>query len=51
LGRKVDDEGDDEDLRDLNNSLESSQCVLLELICVHVVDLHIMRKHPNYWEL
>jgi hypothetical protein len=49
---EVDDERDDEDPRGLKSVLEFSQCVCVELICVwHVVGLHIMREHPNYWEL
>ncbi len=26
-------------------------CVCRVDLCANVVDLHIMRKHPNYWEL
>jgi hypothetical protein len=26
-------------------------CVCKVDLCVNVVDMHIMRKHPNYWEL
>jgi hypothetical protein len=25
-------------------------CVCRVYLCVNVVDLHIMRKHPNYWK-
>jgi hypothetical protein len=46
---KVDDKGDDEDLKDLKSSLESFQCVCRVDLCENV-DLHIMREHPNYWE-
>ncbi len=31
---KVDDEGDDEDLKGFKSGLKSSQCVCVELICV-----------------
>ncbi len=49
---KVDDEGDDhEDLRGFKNGLEFSQYVCQVDLCVNVVDLPIMKKHPNYWEL
>jgi len=34
VGLEVDDERDDEDLKGFKNSLESSQCVCVELICV-----------------
>jgi hypothetical protein len=44
VGLKVDEERDDEDIKGFKSGLESSQCV-------SVVDLHIMREHPNYWEL
>jgi hypothetical protein len=48
---KVDDKGDDEDPRDLKINEKSSQCVCELELCVNVVDLHIMRKYPNHWEL
>ncbi len=48
---KVDDKGDDEDLKGFKSSLESSQCVCQVDLCVNVVDLHIMKRHFNYWEL
>jgi len=50
LGLKVDDEGDDEDPRDFKIGVESFQCVCLGLMCVCVVDMHIMREQPNYSE-
>jgi hypothetical protein len=48
---KVDDKRDDEDFRDLKNGLKSSQCVCRVDLCENVVDMHIMREHPNYCEL
>jgi hypothetical protein len=51
VGLKVDDEGDDEDLRGLKSNLQYFQCVCQVDLCVNVVDLHIMREHPNYYEL
>jgi hypothetical protein len=48
---KVDDERDDEDFKGFKNDLESSQCVRQVDLCENVVDLHIMREHPNYWKL
>jgi hypothetical protein len=64
---KVDDKGDDENLRGFKSGLESFQCVRVGMmcvsrrsvcervcgvhVCVKVVDLHVMRKHLNYWEL
>jgi hypothetical protein len=48
---KVNDERNDEDLRDFKSSLESFQCVCWVDLCVNVVvDMHIMRKHPHYRE-
>jgi hypothetical protein len=48
---KVDDERDDEDFKGLKNNLESFQCVRQVNLCENVVDLHIMKEHPNYSEL
>jgi hypothetical protein len=44
---KVDDEGDDENLKGLKSSLKSSQCVCRVDLCENVVHLHIMREHLN----
>ncbi len=48
---KVDDEGDDEDLRGFKSGLESFPCVCQVDLCENVVNLHITREHLNYWEL
>jgi hypothetical protein len=48
---KVNDEGHNEDLKGLKNSLESFNVCVLGDLCVNIVDLHIMGKHLNYWEL
>ncbi len=45
---KVDDEEDDEDLKGFKSGLESSQCVCQVDLCENVVNIHIMKKHPNY---
>jgi hypothetical protein len=45
---KVDDEGDDENLRGLKSGLKSSPCVCQVDLCENVVDMHIMKEHLNY---
>jgi len=50
-GLKVDDEANDEDHRGFKSGLSSSQHVCHVYLCVNVVELHITKEHPNYWEL
>jgi hypothetical protein len=44
--------GDDENLRGFKNNHKSfSICVYWVDLYVSVVGLHIMKEHPDYWEL